>query len=505
MPALRAAIERRRLATILITIAAITCVVAFNLTPIFDSDFWIQLKIGDLIRKSGSIPATYLMTYTEAANVEYVEAHWLACLLWSHLFEINGYNGMIVIKCAFCLCIFALIVLLARQVDRDSILAIALASLAMLGANFRVLMRPELVAFVFALINLNLLQVFVRTGRPAWLLGLAPTSILWANFHPSFLVGFVFVAAFAAGEVIDAAWAWMRHGILPDQSNLAGRVGWLVAALLAVVALSLINPYGIGLFEPMSRAEGNDFIRANVWEWQPIYHPRFFREPFLFVFVAIVGIVLISGIVGRKKLRATPLLLVLGFLPLAISAIRHVPWFEFFAVFFLAHTLGHTAVMRRWRVPVAGVATMVLLAGSWIAFEHGNTRGRRTGFVNGAPLNPDVIAFIAASDIEGNVFHSYSYGDQLAYHFYPRIRVAMDTRMYSEKYYTEYRSMTGDNLDLLAPPAAFRDYLERYDVRTIVSTRMDVRAWLAMGHYRALDSLGFKVVYTDPKTVVLRR
>ena len=39
-----------------------------------------------------------------------------------------------------------------------------------------------------------------------------------------------------------------------------------------------------------------------------------------------------------------------------------------------------------------------------------------------------------------------------AYHFYPRILVAMDTRIYPEKFYREYRSIAPDNPSLLAPP-----------------------------------------------------
>jgi hypothetical protein len=505
MPGLLAVIERRRLDVFVVTLAAIAFVGALDFTPIHVADFWIQLQVGDLIRETGSIPPTFGMTYTEAADVPYVEARWLACLFFSHLYEIAGYDGMIVVKGLLGLASFALIVCLVRQVDPDALLALALASLASLAINFRILMRPELVSFVFALVSLNLLQAFVRTGKPLWLLGLIPTSILWVNFHPSFLVGLAFSATFAAGELVDAAWTWLRRRIRPDFAALSRRVGWLAGACLAMSAATLINPYGIGLHEHMSRVEGSDFIRANVWEWQPIYHPRFFREPFFFLFLALFALVVISGIVGRRKLRATPLILVLGFFPLAVSGIRHAAWFEIVAAFFLAHTLGHTVLMRRHRSVIAAVLTLVLLAGTWITFERGNTRGRRPGFANDAPLNPEVIAFIESSDIAGNVFHSYSYGDQLAYHFHPRILVAMDTRIYPERFYREYRSITPDNPRLLAPPDVFRAYFERYDVRTIVATRSDARIWGRLGYDRPLLALGFEQVYIDPKTVVFRR
>ncbi len=190
---------RRHLAVVFLVLAGVAFVVALNLTPVFNGDFWIQLKVGDAIRETGRVPRTYEYTYTEARDESYVEARWLAGLTWSHLYRINGYNGMIVVKCPHALCVFGLIVLLTRQVDRDSNLAIALASLAILGINFRTMMRPGLVAFVLALLNLNCLLAFVRSGKPQWLLALIPLALIWTNFHPSFLAGFAFPVCFAVG------------------------------------------------------------------------------------------------------------------------------------------------------------------------------------------------------------------------------------------------------------------------------------------------------------------
>ena len=60
-------------------------------------------------------------------------------------------------------------------------------------------------------------------------------------------------------------------------------------------------------------------------------------------------------------------------------------------------------------------------------------------------------------------------------------------------------------VDDLAPIDAFRDYFERYDVRTIVSRIRNVQVWQATGHSRVLAELGFERAYLDRKTVVLRR
>ncbi|MCH2171813.1 hypothetical protein MK489_13600 [Myxococcota bacterium] len=496
---------REHLAVAFLFLASLGFVVALNLTPVHNGDFWIQLTVGDIVRETGEIPETFEFTYTEAKDERYVEARWLAGLTWSHLYQIQGYAGMIVVKCLFVLCMFGLIALLSHQVGRDPVLAIGLASFTILGINFRSLMRPGLVAFVLALLVLNFLYAFIRTRRPRWLIPLIPLAVVWTNFHPSFVAGFALPACFAAGEVVDGLWRWKASGLKPDWTSIRRSVVWLSVTSFGMLLAALVNPYGVEFFEHMLNVEASDFIRENVWEWQSLFHPRFRGEPFMFLFITTTLFVVVSGIMGRRKLRAAPILLVIAFFPLALSAIRHVPWFEIMASFFLAHTLGHSEFLRRQRVPIALVLAVVLIAGIGYVVENGNTRGRKPGFSNDAPLNPAAIEAIREAEISGNVFHSYSYGDQLAYHFYPDIRIAMDTRIYPEKYYREFRSMTGGNPRLMVEPEKLRDYLARYDVEAIVTEPFNMRVWEAMGHLPILVELGFTGLYQDRDTVIMRR
>ena len=89
-----------------LALAAIGFVVALNLTPIYTSDFWLQLKVGEIIRETGSIPTTILFACTEARDFEFVAHEWLPSLLFSVLFDRIGYSGMIVFKCALALVIW---------------------------------------------------------------------------------------------------------------------------------------------------------------------------------------------------------------------------------------------------------------------------------------------------------------------------------------------------------------------------------------------------------------
>jgi hypothetical protein len=250
-----------------------------------------------------------------------------------------------------------------------------------------------------------------------------------------------------------------------------------------------------------------DFFRANLWEFQSPFHPRFHGEPFLILFWIIVALIALSTATGRKGLRFTPVLLVLAFSGLALNTMRHIAWFEIMGAYFLAHTLNVQWESQRWRITGAILLALVLFAGTAAVVEHGNTRGRRPGFWNDAPLNPKAIQFIRDADISGNVLHSDNYGDQLAYHFYPTIRVTIDTRLdaYGEKYYMQFRRLDGGNPAFQGKPSELVDFLEKYDVRAIVTKPLNAYVWFKLGHLEALKNLGFTIAYSDGKAVIITR
>jgi len=86
------------------------------------------------------------------------------------------------------------------------------------------------------------------------------------------------------------------------------------------------------------------------------------------------------------------------------------------------------------------------------------------------------------------VFNSYAYGDQLVYHFYPKLRVTIDSRVdaYGEEYYRAYRRLSGRNELLFAAPTELLEFLDKNQVQTIVVRTHDLSNWVKHGHASAL-------------------
>lgn len=488
-------------------VSAFAFATALDLTPVFNNDVWIQLEVGELIRETGRLPDTVLFSYTEARDNPFTAYEWLPSVLWSLVYDASGYTGWVVLKWLLALAIGAGTGVLAWQVRRSWVLSAALASLCLLALNFRTLLRPELIALLLCLVSLNLLVAFERTGRPAWLLALLPTSLVWANTHGSFLVNLALPGLFALGRLLDDWLAARLDGVPLEIAPIARSWAWLGGATLAMAAVSLVNPFGARLFVHAVSLSSSEFIRESIAEWHPLTHPNFRRMPFMAVHLAFSLALLGAMLGGWRRLRPSLIVLLLPFWLLTFDAIRHLTWFVLVGTYVLAHTLETPSERGRSGWLPALATSLLLLLGTAVVAVQGNVRGKPFGIARDTPLTQEAVAFLREKQVAGHVFNTYEYGDQLVYHFWPAVHVAMDSRLdaYGPEHYREHRRLSGRVLDLLDAPDELLAHLDRYGVDWVVSRPFDVANWRRAGYLDRLLAAGFEEIYRDRTTVILKR
>ena len=487
-------------------------VVLLNLTPIPENDFWIQLKVGDLIRQTGSIPRTILFACTEARDFPFVAHEWLPSVAESALYARIGYPGMIVVKCLLALVLFALVRGLARRGGGAPSVATGIAALVMLAINFRIQMRPELPALILFAATLLALDRLVAVPRPATVAAVIGFGLLWANTHGSFVLAPALPLVFLAGAVIDDWGSGAPREGPARNTRLRSLCFALVAASVGVAAASLVNPFGPGLWIKALDLARARYIRENIVEFAPTFDARLHGETYWALSVAFFTIVVASFLGWRRRAGATPLILFLVFGALWVDAIRFTVWFAVAGALILGRNLagvgsaeaaGHRSSRFRLATAVAaGLAVAVVVVAVF-----GNVRGRRVGFEDASPLSPGAIAALRGADLRGNVFNSYRLGDQIVYHFWPAARVTIDSRVdaYGEEYFEHYRTLSGRSLKRMGPAADLIAFLDRYSIDTIVSMPYDYRNWTLGQHADALRRAGWVQSYADDSAVILRR
>jgi hypothetical protein len=482
-------------------------VVVLNLTPIYENDFWIQLKVGDLIRETGSIPRTILFACTEAKDRPFVAHEWLPSVIESALYARIGYPGMIVVKCLLALALFGLARSLARRSGSASAVATGIGALVLLAVNFRTQMRPELVALILFAATLLLLERLVAAPRPWRIAAIAGIGLVWANTHGSFVLAPALPLVFLAGAALDE---W-RSGALRDRAarSARGRGPWfaLAAASLGVAAISLVNPFGPRLWSKALDVATARFIRENIVEFAPTFDARLHGETYWIVYIVFLAFAAASFLGWRRRDGVAPVLLFLLFGALSFDAIRFTAWFAVACAPVLGCNLSRVGRGETGRTAVPAAVAIALAVAIAVAAVRGNVRGGRVGFADASPLSRGAIDALRGAGLHGNVFNSYRLGDQIVFHFWPRARVTIDSRVdaYGGEYFERYRALSGRSLKHMGPAADLIAFLDRYAINTIVSMPYDYRNWTLGNQAEALRRAGWVPLYDDDTAVILTR
>ena len=447
---------------------AVIFVALLNAVPMASNDLWLQLKVGQLIADTHTIPRTLLFPFTAARDATFNAHEWLASLLFHEASRVVGEGGLMLVQVAFGLAQFALCFLLARRLSRSTGAALLLAMLAMLTVNFRYVLRPEVFALLFLVLLLDVLSRYRATGRRAVLLWTVPLGIAWANCHGSFLLGPAIAGIFAVGEAASAAFARRADATSPRLQR-AWQAGWpYAAAALAMLLACLVNPRGPELLAFAFQVQGSDAIKGLIKEWLPTFHPLFVVERGFWIFA--VTSVLSTGLlaVRWRDVTLTDLALFVAFAGLAMLRNRHIVWFAFVALAVCASVLGRrdipARVEERLRIAVAALA----LIGISLCVRFGNAR---YAFIYESPSNnftPPMAAELARPDLSGNVFNSYELGSELIYRDWPRLKPSIDSRVdsYGDGYFLAHESLFLDEPRLL-------EFLENQRVGYMLLLRRD--------------------------------
>jgi len=413
---------------VLASLAAAACAAAA--TKLHANDLWWHLETGKWILSEHAVPRVDPFSFT-SQGAPWVDHGWLWQIAAWLLFAGAGAAGLFLLKA---LCATAIVFaswLALRKAGWGAHSACAAALVALAGARFRILDRPETAGL--ACLALFLLAMSVPgLARAARLAAIVAVCAVWANLHASVLVAPLFAALAAAG-----GWMGARRAISsghPDAARLLAESGWrLLAALLAGAAL-LVNPYGLRLANVPSALGG---ILSNPALVNPEWLPPSARA-FPFFYAALAATL---GFCALRILRGEPgawrgLLLAAAASFLALRGARHVGIFFVTAPFALAacgnparHARGGTRRLLWSLVPASWAPAWGLLAAllfplassppyppAGFGVEPGRFPVEEASWME-AHLHPDRRAYNDVGD-----------GGYLIWRFFPATRVFIDGR-----------------------------------------------------------------------------
>ena len=409
------------------------------------------------------------------------DAHeWLSEVLLAVACRAAGLTGVVLLTAAAMAVAFAN---LARHVGRWSgwtaTAALTVAALACVMPH--VLARPHLLALpLLEGWTAELLLARHERRAPSW--RILPLMMAWANMHGGFAFGILLVLVFAVEATLER----------PDWRDRTTRSWW--AAVAGSVAAALLTPQGLdGLLFPIHLLALPSL--AFIDEWQPTDLSTDIRFQ-----AVLLGLVATLGI-GRIRLPAMRLLLLVGLLRLSLLQMRHTLLFGIVGALVLAEPVGRafaapppdacrvqgqTWVQVRGQVRGRSLYWSGLALALAIRLAHPVAGGDRID----APAS--AIAHLSPGLVNRPVLNSYQFGGYLAF---KGIHPFIDGRaeLFGSAFLTDFLAMS--RLDA----APLRRGLERYNIGWAILAAQDplTARFDAMPEWRRR--------YADPTAVVFVR
>jgi hypothetical protein len=435
-----------------------------------DPDLWGHLRFGLDMLTSKSVRAADLYSFT--ADRAWINHEWLSELLMAIGYTGLGALGLNVLKLGVVAVVAGIALMIARQEQASPIARDVYVALAVFATYSRTqVIRPQLFSVAIFSAMLYLLRETDRgRTRAIWYVPLCFAA--WVNLHGGWIVGFAALGVWMVGD------AWQRR-------SLRWTVALAAVGAAALVA-TLLNPYGLGLWQFLAETVRAD--RPDVSDWKPLLQ----LPPAILVIESILPLVAIAALLRERSWRRVPIrdVAVLALLSVATYRVGRVDAFLQAAIaIFLARPilgllngidLNARGSFRRASVPVGAMA--IMLAAYVVATGFSNVRVIR---VDG-PWIPDraAAAFLRENSRGARVLTWFDWGEYALWQLSPAgIRVSMDGRretVYSARVLADHQRFYQGRADMVDYPERIGADLVWLPSRCPVVEPLRRRGWITV-------------------------
>ena len=450
--------------------------------------------------ESGAILRHDVFTYTYN-GLQYVNSGWLAQVFFALCERMGGFELFILLATVLLLASITIIYHFIWKMTKHYKISLAFIVFAVVLGFTNWNIRPQIFIFpIFAFFYSYLYRTEIITNSLILLFSLL--MILWVNLHSSFSLGIILTGIFLFGEAGEKYYYTRSiKDVIKDS-----RLKRLLVLLLILVSVTLINPYGIDIWQDMW-ANASISQKRSV-EWQPAMMNNFPSYCFI-ISIVISGVILKYS---KRRITITEAILLLTFLFAGFKAVRMIIWWGIVSAPILAaHFCSIEAVQKRISRPKKevkaeseclplNIAILIFLLISVISFlpwlrpYHPIKRVRP--FIN-PEINPIEIAnYIEREKPKGNMYNDTNWGSYLTWRLWPEYKVFADNRLHLVP-----EEIWKDNCDVHRGLGNWEKVLDKYNISFVVLSKKDNKRTIEFIE----DSPGWEKVYEDEVGAVFVR
>ncbi len=465
----------------LLAIALVTTVIIFANRSIADPDIWWHMRNAQELLSTGHFVRADAYSFT-AHGAGWINHEWLGEIPYYLGWRCCGVQGLYLVMTLALGAIFLLLYRLAFLRAGDYKAAALACGLAIPLATVSFGPRTLLFGWLFLVLELLIFELYDTRRRLLWLL--PALFAVWVNTHGSWLIGLVFLIAFAAAGCFQ-----VHAGQIQSARRSIAELKQLTVTLGLSAAALFLNPYGWRLvFYPFDLAFRQKLNVSHVEEWQsPNFHA--IRGKLL---LAIILAMLMLALIRQGRFRLHEVL----FLLIAFYSAMTYGRFLFLAAIVVTPLLASELRLNRLGgtpVPDRPAMNMLLMAAmaAIMVWQVPSNAELNAGIEAEYPVAG--IHSLDAVPAGSRVLNDYDWGGYLIWNA-RRIPVFIDSRVDI----FEYAGVFADYLDILGLKDPL-ELLQKYRIEYVFYGREKPLAYLLR------HSPGWKPIYEDEVAVLFQR
>lgn len=272
-----------------------------------DTDLGWHLRYGEYFFKNFTILQENIFSW-QMPNYHWVNHSWATDVVTFIIYKSTGFIGLTIAGALVVTLIFYFFARAAKLSFWQQ--AITFPILLYLEEPLTVIsFRSQLLSLLALSILYYLFSVFEDGKRKKLFLAL-PLFLLWSNFHGGFILGLGIFIVWVALFIFKQFWTSNK---LRNKLNTS-EIKLLITILFCCLLSTLINPFGIGVYQETIRHFGNPLAKYII-EWLPfdILTPLWWRLIFWGVLIFISLLIIIIRLQFIDKIHyIVPLLILYG-------------------------------------------------------------------------------------------------------------------------------------------------------------------------------------------------
>jgi hypothetical protein len=404
-----------------------------------NGDLGRHLTLGKFMVTTLKIPTRDLFSFTKP-GLPRPPYEWLAQVIFYFVFQILNLDGVVLLTSAVLASTFVLVYIDSVHRSGMPLLASLLTLWAAATSSIDWLTRPHIFSFLFFAIWISWLEK-LRNNTKLGLWVFPTLMLVWANTHGGFIFGILAWVAYLAG------WLWDSWRKTADM-NIGKRL--LLVGSASLIS-SILTP---DLWRNWQGVLDNNsiYVLSHTTETMPPDFAIAGTVPF----TVLLALTLFLLWLGRKRIPASHVILLIGLAAASLTMARNIPFFAIAVAPILAGYLKGTFIRKPlWLNLEEGVARMdgklkghvwpilILLAAAGV-FSYYQTRTHVPfNQFSEQTLPVQAVDWIEGHPINGNMFNDFNWGGYLLFRLWPGNQVFIDSQsdFYGEALTREYAAI----------------------------------------------------------------